>query len=165
MLGFTQTYIWTRDPEFLDAARSLSNYFIQKMSSASYNHRYIPPWDFDAPLESDGSMLRDVSAGMIAANALLLLHQTLHGNSPYLDAVFRIIQDTLDFSLSDDEAKFKVDTNGQILVDAGRWDAILMHATANNNENAIVRYGDHGLIYADFYFLELGNKLLQLGFL
>lgn len=165
MLGFAQTYIWTRDPEFLNAAISLSNYFIDRLSSASYSHRYIPPWDFDAPLELDGSMLRDASAGMVAANALLLLHQILQGNSPYLETVFRIVDDTLDFCLSKDVASFIVDEGGRISVDEGLWDAILMHATANNNENALVRYGDHGLIYADYYFLELGNKLLQMGFL
>jgi hypothetical protein len=45
----------------------------------------------------------------------------------------------------------------------GHWDGILMHATANNNEDAHKRYWDHGLVYADYYFLEAGNKLLRMG--
>ena len=42
--------------------------------------------------------------------------------------------------------------------------AILMHSTANNYENALVRYADHGYVVADYYFLELGNKLLRMGY-
>ena len=45
-----------------------------------------------------------------------------------------------------------------------KWfDGILMHATANNNEDSHKRCADHGLVYADYYFLEAGNKLLGMG--
>lgn len=120
-------------------------------------------WDFGAPLESESFVLRDCSAGMIAANALLLLHQALKGRSPYLSTVYRILKDTVQFSMASDRAKFEVDEEGRILVRESEWDAILMHSTANNNEHAFVRYSDLGLIYADYYFLELGNKLMRMG--
>lgn len=100
---------------------------------------------------------------MIAANALLLLHQALQGTSSYLSIVSRIVKDTLQFSLAADWAEFEVGNDGEMLVREPEWDAILKHSTANNNEHALVRYSDVGLVYADFYFLELGNQLMRMG--
>lgn len=100
---------------------------------------------------------------MIAANALLLLHQALQGNSTYLSTVYRILNDTILHSMAPDQAKFEVDQHDQIWVRESAWGAILMHSTANNNEHALVRYSDLGLIYADYYFLEVGNKLARMG--
>lgn len=166
ILGFTQTYIWTKDPTFLQAAISLSDYFLGQLANATHEHPCVPVWDFDAPIPVNTAPLRDTSAGMIAANGLLLLHQTLHNNSPYLDAVLRISRETVNYCLSSDVPKFEVGSDGKVNVpslEKGRWDSILTHATANNNEDALHRYSDHGLVYADYYFLELGNKLLRMG--
>ena len=66
ILGFTQTYIWTSDPTFLVIAMSLANFFVQRLSRATHDHGFVPPWDFDAPREPGGDILRDTSAGMIA---------------------------------------------------------------------------------------------------
>ncbi len=101
---------------------------------------------------------------MIAANALLLLHQALGGQSRYLDVVYKSLQDTLRFSLAPDRAKFSTSETRSITVSDVVWDSILLHSTANNNEHAETRYSDTGLVYADYYFLELGNKLLRMGF-
>ena len=163
MLGFVQTYQWTREPGFLETATSLADLFSTRLSRMSCEFPFVPPWDFDAPFEPDAPVLRDASAGMIAANALLLLHQALQANSPYLDLMYRILQDTLSYCLSKDPAKFQMDDTGQITVTDVSWDSILMHSTVNNNEYALERYADLGLIYADYYFLELGNKLLRMG--
>ncbi|KAL1968630.1 hypothetical protein VTN77DRAFT_1456 [Rasamsonia byssochlamydoides] len=166
ILGFTQTYIWTKDPTFLHVATSLANYFLNRLSTASHTHPYVPPWDFDDSTTSPP--LRDTSAGMIAANGLVLLHQALalqdNSKSPYLDTAIRIAKETIDLSLARDTASFTVDGDGKIQVGGDvTWDSILKNATANNNEFAIMRYCDHGLVYADYYFLELGNKLLRMG--
>lgn len=161
ILGFTQTYIWTKDCTFLEAAVNLSKYFIDRMAKSTHSHPFVPVWDFDAPL--DTPPLRDTSAGMIAANGLVLLHQILKNNSPYLEAALRIAKETIDLSLSRDTAGFSIGDDGEVSVGPGSWDGILMNATANNNENAIVRYSNHGLVYADYYFLELGNKLMRMG--
>lgn len=43
MLGFTQTYLWTRDRTFLAVAVAVSDYFIERLSSLSYNCSFVPP--------------------------------------------------------------------------------------------------------------------------
>lgn len=197
ILGFTQTYIWTRDPVFLETATSLADHFLTRLDKCSHAHPYVPPWDFDAPSSTStttpsttnsatnsSTIFRDTSAGMIAANGLVLLHQILRADSRYLDAALRIASETLEYSLAPDVARFEAGKDGKVGVVAvgggnagvvgvsgdnaereaeAEFDAILMHSTANWNENALVRYGDHGLVYADYYFLELGNKLLRMG--
>ena len=95
---------------------------------------------------------------------MLLLHQNLQGQSPFLDAVQRIIEDTVDYSLAPEAS---TDLNSDDLEETSEdrpHSAILMHSTANKNENALVQYFDHGYVVADFYFLELGNKLLRMGY-
>jgi hypothetical protein len=189
ILGFAQTYNWTQDPTFLSAAISLADYFLTRLSLAAasglYTNPYVPLWDFDAPI--DPTPPRDTSAGMIAANGMLLLHQTLLGAvradeaARFLAGVRRIVTDTLELSLaaksafadSAPNAAAAIDTyptvvevNGRKEGDGeGAFDAILKNATANNNEFSCKIYKDHGLVYADYYFLELGNKLLRMGLL
>lgn len=42
-------------------------------------------------------------------------------------------------------------------------ETLINGATINNYEFAPRRWADHGLVYADYYFLLIGNKLLELG--
>lgn len=154
ILGFTQTYQWTKEPLFLKAACSLANYLCRQLSTLSHEAPYVPPWDFDAPVVPGEPVLRDTSAGMIAANGLVLLHQILLGTSPYQEAAFRIIDDTILYSLAPDRAELH-GTDEAWNVEGVSFPAILKHSTANNNPDANVPYSDHGLIYADYYFLEL----------
>lgn len=107
--------------------------------------------------------LRDSSAGMIAANGLLLLHQILGDGSKYLDDALRITSETIDMCQATEPARLVADAQSNIRAEGVTFDCILKHATANNNEYALVRYSDHGLVYADYYFLEFGNKLLRMG--
>jgi hypothetical protein len=174
VLGFTQTYTWTHDPVFLHAAISVSKYFISRLASSKVDsHPYVPLWDFDAPL--DPLPPRDSSAGMIAVNGLLLLHQILISEhradeaTEFLDVAVRIVRETLELALAPEKALFEVGDGGVALPvvkdgeEGKHFDGILMHATANNNEDAYKRYWDHGLVYADYYFLEAGNKLMRMG--
>ncbi|CAK7211078.1 hypothetical protein SBRCBS47491_000996 [Sporothrix bragantina] len=184
VLGFAQTYGWTALPEFLEATQRVADCFLKRLDeSPAASHTYVPLWDFDAPVEdadqqdSNGQPLRDTSAGLIAANGLLLLHQALSVSTGvnagsgekydgrYLTAAVRIAQDTLGYSLDrEDVAAFTLDSaTGAIHVPPGSWDAILRHSTANNNQYALTRYSDVGLVYADYYFLEFGNQLLRMG--
>ncbi|RLL95025.1 hypothetical protein CFD26_100905 [Aspergillus turcosus] len=174
--GYAQTYAWTRDRQFLDVAVGLAEYFllrlegapacVEKMVDGKVVGRYVPLWDFDAPVD-EASPLRDTSAGVIAANGMLLLSQALLGNDEKLarrfrDAAMRIVSETVEFSYSREEARF-IDGRQVEDVAGQRFDAILRNATANHNAKDLDRYSDHGLVYADYYLLEFGNQLLKLG--
>jgi hypothetical protein len=180
VLGFAQTYRWTGDLEFLSACMRLTDRFIARVQeSPAKNCPWVPLWDFDdtsGELDICGDRLRDASAGMIAANGMLLLHQALqiqrhsgvsveYDGRKYLDVALKIATDTIQYAVDkEDNAHFEVNPdNGKVQVSPGSWDAILRHSTANNNLNAMKRYKDHGLVYADYYFLEFGNKLLRMG--
>lgn len=52
---------------------------------------------------------------------------------------------------------------GGLVVDDGGCEAILDGATINNYEFAPRRWANHSLVYADYYFLLVGNKLLEMG--
>ena len=162
--------MWTRDPVFLNAATELANYFLARLESSTCENPYVPLWDFDAPvpLNAGELPLRDTSAGMIAANGLLLLHQALRGQGEgarYLAAAMRIATETIELSLSDDKASFAplTEETRELSVPQGSFDAILRNATACRNEHSLRQYWDHGLVYADYYFLEFGNKLIRMG--
>jgi hypothetical protein len=97
---------------------------------------------------------------MIAANGMILLHQHLQGitnNSPFLQYATRLLRATIDMSLAP-KAKMQMDGT----VNMNGYDTILLNSTANNNENAREKSADHGLVYADYYFLEAGNALLSI---
>lgn len=197
IMGFTQTYIWTRESIFLDTAISCANMFLTQLASGKHHHPFVPSWDFNAPQANPAQPLRDTSAGIIAANGLLLIHQALQSlpsdqkttsrSAPrlssgadigdFLDAALRIVQETLDLSLDPDFAGLAQLSAGiqsereekspewalKAHVVPSGFDAILRNATANNNEHAHKRYWDHGLVYADYYLLEFGNKLCRMG--
>lgn len=190
IFGFAQTYNWSRDREFLSTACGLAEYFLWRLETSPAcverptagpgsptTGRYVPLWDFDAPIEDESNPLRDSSAGVIAANGMLLLSQSMTELGDeilaerYRSSAITIVTDTLEFSLSTETARFADHTGslGKIQVEdvvAGqRFDAILKNATANHNSNDHDRYSDHGLVYADYYLLEFGNQLLRMGLL
>lgn len=150
-------------------------------ASGLYVNPYVPLWDFDAP--ASPTPVRDTSAGMIAANGMLIIHQALVGAgrsveaTRFLNSVRCIAAHTVALSLAGKSAfqipipnnPIEAETYPVVVeVDGGgkegeAFDAILKNATANNNEFSFKIYRDHGLVYADYYFLELGNKLLRMG--
>ncbi|KAL6234010.1 hypothetical protein BDW75DRAFT_241484 [Aspergillus navahoensis] len=201
--GFAQTYNWTKEREFLDAACGLAEYFIHRLetSPACVERpvtglepsgeaggrkigRYVPLWDFDAPIENTEDPLRDSSAGVIAANGMLLLSQALaglaglalHGEggreldlaNRYRAFAMKIVTDTIECSLSREKASLRLVDGGsgsggvQDVLPGKRFDAILKNATANHNSQDHDRYSDHGLVYADYYLLEFANQLLRM---
>ncbi|CZR65745.1 related to glucuronyl hydrolase [Phialocephala subalpina] len=175
IIGFAQTYGWTGDRSFLETARSCADYFLKRLEESG---NAVPPWDFDAPNE-DGKRLTDTSAAMIACCGLLLLHRSLTSlgeQSLYLDAALRILSSVCATQLSP-PAKFvtskaevesvehgKSSEDGKLVVEMGDGEeTILRGATINNYEFAPRRWADHGLVYADYYFLMMGNLLLEMG--
>ncbi|PSK46583.1 hypothetical protein B9Z65_5551 [Elsinoe australis] len=175
IMGFAQTFIWTKDTIFLDTAIRCADYFLGQLRESKCHHPMVPVWDFQAPQEDPQEPLRDSSAGAIAANGLLLIHQGLLSLDAstsatksnlaerFLDAALAIIDQTIDMSLDKNHARLA--PGGGVIVEESGFDAILRNATTNNNEHAHQPYVDHGLVYADYFLLEFGNKLLRMGLL
>ena len=122
---------------------------------------------------------------MATANGLLIIHQSLQSlptdeaaalvgpSGNFLDIALQIMSQTLDMSYDPDLASFETPGKGLVNgVGAGGFkiresgfDAILRNSTTNWNPDAHKKYKDHGLVYADYYLLEFGNKLLRTGLL
>lgn len=188
ILGYAQTYNWTKEKQFLWVASGLAEYFIWRLESAPVcvempntgtNRRenvgrYVPLWDFDAPIEDHTNPLRDSSAGTIAANGMLALSQSMAALGDtvlaerYRSTAIRIVTDTLKCCLSTEKARIVQSPqceNGihvENVEEGQRFDSILKNATANHNANDLERYSDHGLVYADYFLLEFGNQLLRM---
>ncbi|KAM0334980.1 hypothetical protein ACHAQA_000014 [Verticillium albo-atrum] len=184
IFGYSQSFMWTKKPEFLRVAIGLADYFVSRLETSpaivevqvpgkGTKGRYVPLWDFDAPIEDESNPLRDSSAGVIAANGMLVLSQALSSlgrtaeSKRFRDLAVTIVNDTLNFSLATEHAKLTYDSEQNISVSdstpGSRFDAILKNATANHNARDHKRYWDHGLVYGDYYLIEFGNRLLKMG--
>ncbi|EEY22856.1 unsaturated glucuronyl hydrolase [Verticillium alfalfae VaMs.102] len=183
VLGYAQSFMWTKDPDFLHVAVGLAEYFILRLETSSalvevqvpgggVKGRYVPLWDFDAPIENEKNPLRDSSAGVIAANGMLVLSQALASvgsvakSKIFLDMAVTMVEDTLAFSLAPELARLNYNEQAIAVSDVApgkRFDAVLKNATANHNAKDHKRYWDHGLVYGDYYLIEFGNRLLKMG--
>lgn len=181
IMGFAQTYTWTKDTKYLYTAIECAKYFLRRCEEGNgkWHHPRVPAWDFDAPHQDEQEPLRDVSAGVITANGLVLIHQALQalpseeakrfaGDTDFLEVALAIVDETLDMALDRDLASLKSRedaANTTLPLRESNFEAILRHSTANHNEHAHKPYADHGLVYADYFLLEFGNKLLRAGYL
>ncbi|KIW04989.1 uncharacterized protein PV09_04149 [Verruconis gallopava] len=172
--GFVETFLWTREETFLDTARGCADYFLRRLPASK-----IPPWDFDASAQS--CQPPDTSAAMIAAYGMLLIHKALvsrgERQSPYLVYALQIAEAVCKEHMNQPASGKKVYEEVKTVekdigvkevrleVSIGSGDTILNGATINNFEHAPRRWANHGLVYADYYFMLFGNKLLELGFL
>jgi len=127
---------------------------------------------------------------MIAACGMLALYKVLKGTSDgdfYLHEAMKLVDCTVAKFLTSPTARFETTpSTSQVLVypngcindrDGDGFDimsvtdgsgtkfheTILDGATINNYEFAPRRWSNHGLVYADYYFLLFGNMLLDLG--
>jgi unsaturated chondroitin disaccharide hydrolase len=66
LYGFGSCYSYTRDPRFLATAEACADFYIEHTPSDG-----VPPWDYDAPVESRAQV--DTSAAAIAAAGLFRL--------------------------------------------------------------------------------------------
>jgi hypothetical protein len=187
IMGFAQTYSWTKDTNYLRTAIKCAFYFLKRMKEGDgeWHHHMVPVWDFDAPQDNHSEPLRDVSAGVIAANGLVIIHQSLQalptlaatelsGSTDFLEIALQIVSQTLDMSYDQNLASFVVPEKGavngtsgggELRVKESGFECILRNSTTNWNPDAHKKYKDHGLVYADYYLLEFGNKLLRAGLL
>lgn len=174
--GFAETYHWTRMNEFLDTSRTCADYFLERLPPSG-----VAPWDFDAysqtPAAERASEPTDTSATMIAAYGMLLLHKaiTQRGEqSPYLSAALTMANAVSSKHLnqparySTRHSEIETVEHGviqvpeEVFAEAGRGDTIVNGATINNYEFAPRRWANHGLVYADYYYLLFGNELLKM---
>ncbi|KAJ5802536.1 uncharacterized protein N7503_004986 [Penicillium pulvis] len=183
IMGFMQTFEWTQEDSFLTTARGLADYFIAHLPLDG-----VPYWDFTAPVTEASP--RDTSAAMVAACGMLLLHKALKGTPDgdfYLFEAIKLVDCTVAMFLTPPTARFiTVPSTSDVLVypygcidgrDGDGFDTIsvidesstkncetiMQGATINNYEFAPRRWSNHGLVYADYYFLLFGNMLLDLG--
>ncbi|KAJ4347334.1 uncharacterized protein N0V89_011275 [Didymosphaeria variabile] len=176
ILGYAQTYLSTKDHRFLEASCGLAEYFLYRLETAPaciIKGRYVPLWDFDAPIDDESNIIRDSSAGVIAANGMLIVSQALAGfNQGMLASRFRqaalvIVHDTLSFALSLEKASLVRASDGYISAEdstpGATFEGLLKYGTANNNEQARKRYANHGLVYGDYYLVQFGNRLMRMG--
>ncbi|KAH7199306.1 Six-hairpin glycosidase-like protein [Fusarium oxysporum] len=171
--GFAKSYEWSGENSFLDTAKSCADYFLGRLPDT-----HIPLWDFDAQEESGATTQPpDTSAAMVAAYGMLLIHQSLQNRSepsPYLGHALRIVDSVCERHLNpgasqkQDLGTIPTVENGRATIvkcvetAAGLGDTILNGATINNFEFAPRRWADHGLVYADYFFVLFGNKLLEM---
>ncbi|KAI1846639.1 hypothetical protein JX265_009058 [Neoarthrinium moseri] len=189
ILGYAQTYMWTKEEKFLHAACGCAEYFMYRLETSPAcvevansdgpkptKGRYTPLWDFDAPVSDATNVinpLRDSSSGVIAANGLLLISQAMVAlgrdalAARFSRAALDVVRDILDFALAPEKATLTyTPENGLEVADVegGRFfEGILKYGTANNNANAKKRYANHTLVYGDYYLIEFGNRLLRMG--
>jgi uncharacterized protein YyaL (SSP411 family) len=173
--GFAETYGWTNDASFLETSKACADYFLRRLPDSK-----IPPWDFDAAQQSpDDVHPPDVSAAMIAAYGMLLIHEALlasgQTDSHYLERALEIADAVCKnhmnpaATFSKQAQKLKVveheitQVHHKLSTETGHGDTILNGATINNFEFAPRRWADHGLVYADYFFILFGNKLLKMG--
>lgn len=134
--GFSNTYKYTGDIQYLNAAKSVANAFITKLDEDS-----IPLWDFNTVL-IEGEP-KDTSAAACAASGLLELaaHLDKEEGEIYRRWALKIINSLIkNYTTFEDEA----------------CEGLLLEATGNkpNNDNVNV-----SLIYGDYYFIECIAKL------
>ena len=185
VLGFMQTFAWTRDLTFLNTAKDMADYFISHLPADG-----VPYWDLTAPVTEESP--RDTSAAMIAACGMLHLHKEcgdIDEGYRYLVEAIKLVNnvvgmftdpDSLRFASAHPEPHVSVYAEDCFEHDSGdgfdvlsvvhhpdaesqTCETILRGATINNYEFAPRRWSNHGLVYADYYFLLFGNMMLEMG--
>jgi uncharacterized protein YyaL (SSP411 family) len=185
ILGFMQTFLWTRDLSFLSTAKDLADYFIAHLPADG-----VPYWDLTAPVTDTSP--RDTSAAMVAACGMLHLYKALGDPNEahhYLSEAIKLVNNVVDKFMVPDSLYFEstnseprvplymegcTDHNSGVGFDVLRvghnpgsdiknCETILNGATINNYEFAPRRWSNHGLVYADYYFLLFGNMMLDMG--
>ncbi|WP_135556012.1 glycoside hydrolase family 88 protein [Paenibacillus cymbidii] len=76
--GFALSYRYTGNAAFLDTAKRLARYFLERLP-----RDYVVYWDFDAPVDADTK--RDSSASAITSAGILELLEHLPSNDPDRD--------------------------------------------------------------------------------
>jgi unsaturated chondroitin disaccharide hydrolase len=139
LYGFCSVYEYTRDPRFLDTAQGCADYYITHTPADG-----VPPWDYQAPLESRKQL--DTSAAAIAAAGLLrlcrLISDPIKGHL-YWTTALRILH-----SLCEKHLGKK--TPG--------WEGILKNGVYHIHKGLGV---NESVMWGDYYFVEALDMALR----
>jgi unsaturated chondroitin disaccharide hydrolase len=136
LYGFSAAYRETGEREFIEQARGIAEFYVNHPALPA---DFVPLFDFDAAARADVPKLRDVSAGAIAASALLELAGFV--DAPTGERYRRFALETLR-SLSTPAYHATLGENGHFL---------LKHGVGNypaRDELGVA------INYADYYYLE-----------
>jgi unsaturated chondroitin disaccharide hydrolase len=129
LYGFTLAYRYTQDPRMLEAARKVSDAYLNRLSGD-----FVPNWDFDAPEQH-----KDSSAAAAAASALLELQRSVADpvqRARYQSAAVHMLESLV---------------SPAYLAAGTRNAGLLLHGVGHLPAEHEV---DVGLVYGDYYFLE-----------
>jgi hypothetical protein len=136
LYGFTVVYRFTKDPIFLEQAKSIANFIFHH---PNLPEDLIPYWDFDAP--NIPKEPRDVSAAAVAASGLIELSQYDPENAvTYLSWADHILQ-----SLEEETYQTKA------------VPFFLQHSVGNIPSGSEI---DVPIVYADYYYVEALRRRL-----
>jgi unsaturated chondroitin disaccharide hydrolase len=141
LYGFTIMYRETKDKKYLEQAVHIADFLLNHPNLPADK---IPYWDFNAPIVPE--LLRDASAGVIMASALLELCRYCDSGKgiKYFNTAQTIIR-----TLSTPQYKAAPGTNGGF---------ILKHSVGHLPQKSEV---DVSLTYADYYFVEAMKRYTQ----
>ncbi len=136
LYGFTLSYSYTRELEFLEAAQQIADYFLTRTPQNG-----VVYWDFT--FEEGSAEEKDSSASAIAACGLLELSRQLPDDLEYQAAGERILS-----LLARDYSSF----------DLPESNALLLHGVENKPAGTGV---DEASLWGDYFFLEGLMRLKQ----
>ncbi|MFN3322956.1 MAG: glycoside hydrolase family 88 protein [Bryobacteraceae bacterium] len=139
LYGFSTCYEYSRDPRFLQTAEACADYYITQTPSDG-----VPPWDYNAPLES--RKLLDTSAAAIAASGLLrlcrLLPDPIKGHFYWTTAI-RILR-----TLCEEHTA----------VDDDSWEGILKGGVYHIHKKLGV---NESVMWGEYFFVEALDEALR----
>lgn len=131
----------------MEASKDTSEFYVKQLPKDG-----VLAWDFNAP---DKNI--HVLSGMAVALDMIRIYEA-EKEEKFSNMGLKLLRDCIRLSYNND-AKFNDDGN----VETGATETILNNSTSMHNPVSKIDIYDHGLVYADYYFLVIGNKLLELG--
>ncbi|KAI5477020.1 d-4,5 unsaturated-glucuronyl hydrolase-like protein [Pseudohyphozyma bogoriensis] len=139
--GFATMYNYTGYTGYLDVSRNMAQWYLDNLPSSG-----VAYWDFNAPTPTT----LDTSASLILSSALLQLSsfEAANGNSSgathWSDAAVTLLGNVVDQAVTG-------------------WEGASLVGNGTVNNDAVPPNNNTGIVYGDYYFIEAGNRLLQLG--
>ncbi|KAF7591066.1 hypothetical protein BBP40_002026 [Aspergillus hancockii] len=192
ILGFAQTFDWTGEVEFLVTARKLADYFMRRLPADGVPFwDFDDLLDSSCPRDTSAGIVAGCgmlfiykalrhtdydAAAFYLRSALRILTGTVEGFMTPGHLQFEADEsDVVVPTYPEDLPEAQTRQPGALRVKQVRPgengngarkntpETILSGATINNYEFATRRWANHGLVYADYYFMLMGNMLLELG--